>query len=134
MNTMRQVLRSLVALALVVSVPAAAWATCAERGAGSAGRPTCQMSERGGGCCCRAAHGTGELPDCCKVKTHTTQPTILMAPPATPDLRAAATADAGDVVDRIAAPGVLKLLLHAEYFPLKFPHGPTYLRISVLLI
>lgn len=94
----------------------------------------CQMSEKGEGCCCRAAHGTGELPDCCKVRTHTTQPTILMAPPATPDLRAAATADAGDVIDRIAAPDARDVLARAEHVPLKFPHDPTYLRISVLLI
>jgi hypothetical protein len=130
---MRQLLRSLVALALAVSVPAAAWATCAESRPIAQTKQVCPMAAKGQRCCCPAQAG-GELPDCCKVKTPTPQAVVLVAPPPAPDHHAVTVTDAGDLANTCAAMAARDALSRAHRMPLKYPHDPTYLRISVLLI
>jgi hypothetical protein len=130
---MRQLLRSLLALTLAVSVPSAAWATCAESRPAAQARQVCPMSAKGHPCCCpRPAYG--ELPDCCKVKTPTPQALLLVAPPPVPDRQAVTLVDAGEVVETAALTSMWLALARADHVPLKLPHAPTYLRISVLLI
>jgi hypothetical protein len=122
--------RSLVALALAVVVPTAAWAACGPALPFSAAGTTCRMPAEDH---CNQAQGAGDLPDCCKVKKATLQPIVLIAPPATPDGHRVLTAGAV-VGDTLRVPAAQAVLDRAVRSPLKLPGDPTYLRISVLLI
>lgn len=96
-------------------------------------RPMCQAPATKGHGCCRKVPGGGEVPDCCKVKTQTSQPIVLIAPP-TPDRSVTMTALAVEPIDSSALPAAQQGIDRAARSPLRLPHDPTYLRISVLLI
>jgi len=130
---LRRFARSLIALTHIAAIPAAAWATCAESQPVARNTATCHLAAKGHGRCC-PKQSSGELPDCCKVRTPTPQGVFLVAPPASVDRRTATQVVAAAVIDAIMAPAAREVLARADHVPLKFPHGPTYLRISVLLI
>jgi len=133
---LRRFARALVALSLTVAIPVTAWAACgpglpfarAKAMCHTAASPEehCQMSQM--------AKQGGDVPDCCKVKKAVSQPFVLVAPPAAPDLHPALAAGDLERVDAVALALVPPSIDRAWHVPLKLPHEPTYLRISVLLV
>lgn len=101
--------------------------------ASAARRPACHATIRDDSCC--LGHRDRARPDCCKVKTLPPQPVVAVVPSSSAvtlvgrDTDFTALIPLARIVHEARPP-----LERAVWFPLKVPHDPTYLRISVLLI
>jgi hypothetical protein len=131
-----RIARALVALALTVAIPVTAWAACGSGLPFARAKSMCHTPASVDGHCQMAqmAKQGDEIPDCCKVKKEVSQPFVLIAPPTTPDLDPALAAGDVERVDVAAIALVPPSIDRAWHVPLKLPHDPTYLRISVLLV